>query len=117
MSASKDVLALAKIEVNLNDIPVGKCVTIKWRGKPLFLRHRYVDQLFYKKLNCLAYKDKRYSRVSKTGISGYRNIKESRYPDPVNETPVYYALQRSAFLKKSLEIFSKPFRLNRYVLI
>lgn len=44
MSASKDVLALAKIEVNLNDIPVGKCVTIKWRGKPLFLRHRYFVQ-------------------------------------------------------------------------
>ena len=42
MSASKDVLAMAKIEVNLNDIPVGKCVTIKWRGKPLFLRHRSV---------------------------------------------------------------------------
>jgi ubiquinol-cytochrome c reductase iron-sulfur subunit len=42
MSASKDVLAMAKIEVNLNDIPVGKCVTVKWRGKPLFLRHRYV---------------------------------------------------------------------------
>jgi ubiquinol-cytochrome c reductase iron-sulfur subunit len=40
MAASKDVLALAKIEVNLNEIPVGKSVTVKWRGKPLFLRHR-----------------------------------------------------------------------------
>jgi len=49
MSASKDVLALAKIEVNLNDIPVGKCVTIKWRGKPLFLRHRYIHKLFFSK--------------------------------------------------------------------
>lgn len=40
MSAAADVLALAKIEVNLNDIPEGKSVTFKWRGKPLFVRHR-----------------------------------------------------------------------------
>jgi ubiquinol-cytochrome c reductase iron-sulfur subunit len=40
MSASADVLALAKIEVKLNDIPEGKSVTFKWRGKPLFIRHR-----------------------------------------------------------------------------
>ena len=40
MSASADVLALAKIEVKLGDIPEGKSVTFKWRGKPLFIRHR-----------------------------------------------------------------------------
>ena len=40
MSASSDVLALAKIEIDLNTIPLGKSVTFKWRGKPLFLRHR-----------------------------------------------------------------------------
>ncbi|XP_071512422.1 cytochrome b-c1 complex subunit Rieske, mitochondrial [Panulirus ornatus] len=40
LSASADVLALAKIEVNLNDVPEGKSVTFKWRGKPLFVRHR-----------------------------------------------------------------------------
>jgi ubiquinol-cytochrome c reductase iron-sulfur subunit len=45
MAASKDVLALAKIEVNLNDIPVGKSVTVKWRGKPLFLRHRWAHDM------------------------------------------------------------------------
>lgn len=42
MSASADVLALAKIEVKLGDIPEGKSVTFKWRGKPLFIRHRYL---------------------------------------------------------------------------
>lgn len=42
MSASADVLALAKIEVKLADIPEGKSVTFKWRGKPLFIRHRYL---------------------------------------------------------------------------
>lgn len=35
MSASADVLALAKIEVKLGDIPEGKSVTFKWRGKNL----------------------------------------------------------------------------------
>jgi ubiquinol-cytochrome c reductase iron-sulfur subunit len=40
LSASADVLAMAKIEVNLADIPEGKNVTFKWRGKPLFIRHR-----------------------------------------------------------------------------
>lgn len=40
MSASADVLALAKIEIKLGDIPEGKNMTFKWRGKPLFIRHR-----------------------------------------------------------------------------
>lgn len=40
LAPSADVLALAKIEVNLNDIPLGKSVTMKWRSKPLFIRHR-----------------------------------------------------------------------------
>ncbi|XP_069757797.1 cytochrome b-c1 complex subunit Rieske, mitochondrial [Narcine bancroftii] len=40
MSASADVLALSKVEVKLGDIPEGKNMTFKWRGKPLFIRHR-----------------------------------------------------------------------------
>ena len=40
MSASADVLALAKVEVELANIPEGKNVIIKWRGKPVFIRHR-----------------------------------------------------------------------------
>jgi ubiquinol-cytochrome c reductase iron-sulfur subunit len=46
MSASADVLALAKIEIKLNDIPEGKSVTFKWRGKPLFIRHRFAPHSF-----------------------------------------------------------------------
>jgi len=45
MSASADVLALAKIEVKLDAIPEGKSVTFKWRGKPLFIRHRTADEI------------------------------------------------------------------------
>merc|ERR1712131_384976 len=44
-SASQDVLALAKIEVNLSDIPEGKNMTYKWRGKPLFIRHRTAEEI------------------------------------------------------------------------
>ncbi|KAF8649891.1 hypothetical protein AX16_005651 [Volvariella volvacea WC 439] len=40
MAASADVLALAKVEVDLSAIPEGKNVIIKWRGKPVFIRHR-----------------------------------------------------------------------------
>lgn len=40
MSAAADVLAVSKIEINLNKIPEGKNMTFKWRGKPLFVRHR-----------------------------------------------------------------------------
>lgn len=45
MSASADVLALAKIEVKLGEIPEGKSVTFKWRGKPLFIRHRTAAEI------------------------------------------------------------------------
>jgi len=45
MSASADVLALAKIEVKLSDIPEGKSATFKWRGKPLFIRHRTAAEI------------------------------------------------------------------------
>lgn len=45
MSASADVLALAKVEVELGSIPEGKNVIIKWRGKPVFIRHRTADEI------------------------------------------------------------------------
>lgn len=38
MSATADVLALAKIEIKLSDIPEGKSVTFKWRGKFLSIK-------------------------------------------------------------------------------
>lgn len=45
MSASADVLALAKIEVDLNTIPEGKNAALKWRGRPLFVRHRTAAEI------------------------------------------------------------------------
>lgn len=40
MSASADVLALASAEFNIGAIPEGTTLTVKWRGKPVFIRHR-----------------------------------------------------------------------------
>ena len=45
MSASADVLAMAKVELDLAAIPEGKNVIIKWRGKPVFIRHRTPDEI------------------------------------------------------------------------
>ncbi|KAJ3777605.1 Rieske [2Fe-2S] iron-sulfur domain-containing protein [Lentinula raphanica] len=45
MAASADVLALAKVEVDLSAIPEGKNVIIKWRGKPVFIRHRTQSEI------------------------------------------------------------------------
>ncbi|KAH6557795.1 hypothetical protein KP509_1Z093200 [Ceratopteris richardii] len=45
MSASKDVLALASLEVDLSNISPGSTVTVKWRGKPVFIRHRTDDDI------------------------------------------------------------------------
>lgn len=45
MAASADVLALAKVEVEMENIPEGKNAIIKWRGKPVFVRHRTQDEI------------------------------------------------------------------------
>ncbi|KAI9724048.1 MAG: hsp70 nucleotide exchange factor fes1 [Candelaria pacifica] len=45
MSASADVLAQAKVEIDLSTIAEGKNVIIKWRGKPVFIRHRTEDEI------------------------------------------------------------------------
>ncbi|KAK9719604.1 ubiquinol--cytochrome-c reductase catalytic subunit rip1 [Basidiobolus ranarum] len=45
LSASADVLALAKVEVDLANIPEGKNVVVKWRGKPVFIRHRTASEI------------------------------------------------------------------------
>lgn len=45
MAASADVLALAKIEVDLTTIPEGKNAALKWRGRPLFVRHRTAAEI------------------------------------------------------------------------
>jgi len=45
MNPSSNVTALANIEVNLSRIPEGSTIKLKWRGKPLFVRHRTEDEI------------------------------------------------------------------------
>lgn len=40
MNPAADTLALASTEVDLGAIAEGQSITIKWRGKPVFIRHR-----------------------------------------------------------------------------
>jgi len=56
MSATKDVLALASAEVDLSNIAMGNTVTIKWRGKPVFIRRR--TQVIVNKAFSVAYDSK-----------------------------------------------------------
>jgi ubiquinol-cytochrome c reductase iron-sulfur subunit len=45
LSASADVLALAAVEVDLSGIQEGQTITVKWRGKPVFIKHRTDEQI------------------------------------------------------------------------
>src|SRR3546814_5336515 len=45
MNPAADVLALASIEVSIADIPVGQSIKVKWRGKPVFIRHRNEEEI------------------------------------------------------------------------
>lgn len=45
MTASADILAMAKVEVSLAAIPEGKNVVVKWQGKPVFIRHRTAHEI------------------------------------------------------------------------
>ena len=40
MQPSADVLALASAEFDVGGIAEGTTLTVKWRGKPVFIRHR-----------------------------------------------------------------------------
>ncbi len=45
LNPSQDVLALASTEVDLSQIEVGQAITVKWRGKPVFIRHRTPEEI------------------------------------------------------------------------
>ena len=40
MNPAADTLALASVEVDLAPVAVGQSITVAWRGKPVFIRHR-----------------------------------------------------------------------------
>jgi ubiquinol-cytochrome c reductase iron-sulfur subunit len=45
MNPSADVLALASTEVDLSGVEEGMAITVTWRGKPVFIRHRTPEEI------------------------------------------------------------------------
>jgi len=45
MNPDASTLALAAIEVDIGAIQEGQIVTVKWRGKPVFIRHRTAKEI------------------------------------------------------------------------
>ena len=45
MNPAKDVLALSTTEVDLSPVEEGQSLTVMWRGKPIFIRHRSESEI------------------------------------------------------------------------
>lgn len=45
MSPDKSVLAMSKTDVDLSSIEEGASKTVKWRGKPVFVKHRTEEEI------------------------------------------------------------------------
>jgi ubiquinol-cytochrome c reductase iron-sulfur subunit len=45
MQPAKDTLALSSIEVDLAPVQLGQRLTVKWRGKPVFVDHRTPEEI------------------------------------------------------------------------
>ena len=40
MNPAADTLAMSSTEVNIGELEIGQALTVKWRGKPVFIRRR-----------------------------------------------------------------------------
>lgn len=45
MNPAADTLALSTTEVDLAPVAEGQTITVKWQGKPVFVRHRTADEI------------------------------------------------------------------------
>ena len=45
MNPAADTLAMASTEVNIGAVEIGQALTVKWRGKPVFIRRRTPDEI------------------------------------------------------------------------
>jgi ubiquinol-cytochrome c reductase iron-sulfur subunit len=45
MNPSADTLALSTTEIDISHVEVGQAITVLWRGKPVFVRHRTPDEI------------------------------------------------------------------------
>ena len=45
MNPAEDTLALGSTEVDLSNISIGQSITVKWRGRPVFIRRRTQEEI------------------------------------------------------------------------
>ena len=45
MNPAEDTIALGTTEVDVSQIEEGQSITVKWRGKPVFIRKRTKDEI------------------------------------------------------------------------
>lgn len=45
LNPAADALAVASVDVNLGPVAVGQAITVMWRGKPIFIRHRTEEEI------------------------------------------------------------------------
>jgi ubiquinol-cytochrome c reductase iron-sulfur subunit len=45
MNPAADTLALGSVEVDLAPVAIGQAITVVWRGKPVFVRHRTAAEI------------------------------------------------------------------------
>ena len=45
MNPAADTLAMANTDVDLESVAVGQAITVTWRGKPVFIRHRTPEEI------------------------------------------------------------------------
>ena len=45
MNPAADTLAMASTEVNIGALEIGQALTVKWRGKPVFIRRRTQEEI------------------------------------------------------------------------
>lgn len=45
MNPAADILAQSTVDVDLSPIPPGQAITVVWRGKPIFVRHRTSEEI------------------------------------------------------------------------
>lgn len=45
LNPAADVLALASTEVDITTVQPGQAITVMWRGKPVFIRHRTAEEV------------------------------------------------------------------------
>lgn len=83
MSASADVLAMAKVEVDLASIPEGRNVIIKWRGKPVFIRHRTEGEI--KEAEDIKYAPHLLSRLKSAYTNTWCRVESLRDPQADSE--------------------------------